>query len=61
MHPRQPIDPSLHIFATRLAYRLAGIVQPCLVAEELQMLIAEYYRAIVEDMQHYEQRKAKRA
>jgi hypothetical protein len=62
MHNGQPIDPHLHIFATRLAYRLAGIVMPCLRPEELHLLTTEYYSAIVEDLQKFEQeRKARHA
>jgi hypothetical protein len=56
-----PIEPSLHIFSMRLAFRLAGIVEPCLRPEELHALITEYYQAIVQDMQQFEQEKRKRA
>jgi hypothetical protein len=62
MHNGQPIEPALHIFATRLAYRLAGIVQPCLRPEELHLLITEYYTAIVQDTQQFqEERRVRRA
>jgi hypothetical protein len=55
MHAGQPIDPALHIFATRLAYRLAGIVMPCLREDELHLLITEYYKAIVADTQEFQE------
>ena len=62
MHQGQPKEPTLHLFATRLACRLTGIVQPCLRPEELHTLITEYYTAIVQDMLQFEQeRKVRRA
>jgi hypothetical protein len=62
MHEGQPVDPYRHIFATRLAYRLAGIVIPCLRPDEIHLLTTEYYRAIVQDMQKFaEETEARRA
>jgi hypothetical protein len=58
MHAGQPIDPALHIFASRLAYRLAGIVMPCLREDELHLLVTEYYKAIVADTQQFQKEKS---
>jgi hypothetical protein len=57
----QPVEPQLAIFATRLSYRLAAIVLPCLREEEFQVLVAEYYQAIVEDTQQFQEQRRKRA
>jgi hypothetical protein len=60
MHEGQPIEPALQIFATRLAYRLAGIVVPCLRQEEFHALITAYYKAIAQDTQQFQEEKRKR-
>jgi len=60
MHDGQPIEPALHIFAMRLAYRLAGIVMPCLREDELHALITEYYKAIIADTQQFQEERRKR-
>jgi hypothetical protein len=57
MHPGQPIDPRLHVFAMRLSYRLVGIIQATLRPEEIHSAVTEFYRAIVDDTREYEQKK----
>ena len=52
-------QPAHHIFATRLAWQLVGIVQACL-EDEMQLLATEYYRAIIQDLRDYEAKRAGR-
>lgn len=57
MHDGQPIPPALHIFAIRLAYKLVGIIEPCLRPEMLHDAATAFYDAIVRDMREYEEKK----
>jgi hypothetical protein len=55
IHEGQPIDPVMHIFCMRLAFRLAEIIQAVIRPEEIHDVVGEYYKAIREDLQRYEE------
>jgi hypothetical protein len=57
----QPCEPAEHVFCMRLAYHLVGIIQPVLRPEEIAEAAREFYAAIRQDLDEYEQSKLKGA
>ena len=57
MHTGQPVDPKTHIRAVRLAWKLIGVVQPCLRHEELTDVADEFYREILADLSAHQRSK----
>ncbi len=56
----QPCEPAVHVFAMRLAYRLVGLIEPCLRPEEVGEAARVVYAAIRQDLAALEESRRKK-